>query len=75
MSACDRKVSERKHKRSALCRFDIYPPQLSADRLVRRIVSVDFFYGHLPELHSHQTNGLLGNGVLHLVEKHRRTTV
>lgn len=47
----------------------IYPPKLSADRLVRRLVSVDFFYGRLPELHSHQTNCLLGNWVFHLVGK------
>lgn len=44
-----------------------YPPQLSADWLLWRIVSVDFLYRRLPELHSHKTNGLLGNRVFHLV--------
>lgn len=60
-----------------MCQFkilcnDIYLPQLSADWLVRRVISVDLLYGRLPELHSHQTNGLLGNGVLHLVKTEKQ---
>lgn len=57
----------RKHKRGERV-DDVYPPQLRADGLLRGLVSVDFIYGRLPELHPHQTDGLLGDGVLHLVE-------